>query len=69
VFDAIEYSGAEEEVEAMMDAVAFACERLATEDAPSAVRDVRRVIETFMARMEEMARTKKRKAKKKKGKR
>jgi hypothetical protein len=66
VFDAIEYSGTEEEVDAMMDAVAFACERLATEDAPSAVRDVRRVIEMFMARAEKGAKAKAQKKKKRK---
>jgi tetratricopeptide (TPR) repeat protein len=66
VFDAVEYSGAEEEVEAMMDAVAFACERLATEDAPSAVRDVRRMIETFIAQAEKGAKARAQKKKKRK---
>lgn len=65
VFDAIELAGGEEEVEAMMDAVAFACERLATEDAPTAVRDVRKLIETALARVAKSEKTKKRKKKKK----
>lgn len=68
VFDAIELAGTDEEVDAMMDAAAFACERLPTEDAPAAVRDTRNVIETFLAKAEGRERKKKRKDKKKKGK-
>jgi tetratricopeptide (TPR) repeat protein len=66
VFDAIEHAGTEEEVEAMMDAVAFACEQLAPEDAPSAVRDVRRAIETIIAQAEERAKATAQKKKRRK---
>lgn len=65
VFDAIEFAGTDKEAEAMMDATAFACERLAPEEAPLAVREVRRLIEVFVAKlaMSEQKKPKKRKRK------
>ncbi len=63
VFDAIEFAGTDTEVEAMMDATAFACERLAPEEAPVAVREVRGLIEVFLAKMKSEKAKKKRKRK------
>lgn len=66
VFEAIEFTGGNEEVEAMMDAVAIACERLAPEEAPFAVRSVRELIELSIAATEKRIQTKKKKRKGKK---
>lgn len=66
VCDATEFAGTDNEVDAMMDAVAYACERLAPEEAPDAVRQVRLLIELFMEKVAETETMNKRKKKRKK---